>query len=59
MDRTLAFSSKAARVSFRAAPPNVITRGRAVSRDFRQYVAFLRACDIDGRTLGPWFAAWF
>ncbi|MEH0589794.1 helix-turn-helix domain-containing protein [Streptomyces sp. B21-106] len=38
---------------------NVITKGRTVPRDFRQYVAFLQACGISDRALQPWFRAWF
>ncbi|MFE2470705.1 hypothetical protein [Streptomyces mirabilis] len=38
---------------------NVIANGHSVPRDFRQYVAFLGACDISGSDLAPWFRAWF
>ncbi|MGW4985287.1 hypothetical protein [Streptomyces mirabilis] len=37
---------------------NVISNGRTVPRDLRQYVAFLGACDICGSDLAPWFRAW-
>ncbi|MET7889219.1 helix-turn-helix domain-containing protein [Streptomyces avermitilis] len=36
-----------------------IAKGRTVPRDFRQYLAFLQACEIRGKALGPWFRAWF
>ncbi|MEU2625275.1 hypothetical protein ABZ642_45540 [Streptomyces sp. NPDC007157] len=38
---------------------NVIANGHTLPRDFRQYVAFLRVCGLDGQALAPWFRAWF
>ncbi|MFF7130480.1 helix-turn-helix domain-containing protein [Streptomyces sp. NPDC008240] len=41
---------------------NVITHGRTVPRDFRQYVAFLMACGVaedDPADWLPWMRAWF
>ncbi|MFE1925984.1 helix-turn-helix domain-containing protein [Streptomyces asoensis] len=38
---------------------NVIANGHTVPRDFRQYVGFLLACEVDGLALQEWFRAWF
>ncbi|MER5347840.1 helix-turn-helix transcriptional regulator [Streptomyces mirabilis] len=38
---------------------SVISSAHSVPRDFRQYVAYLRACEIKGQALAPWIRAWF
>ncbi|MFB6854852.1 helix-turn-helix domain-containing protein [Streptomyces sp. NPDC056341] len=38
---------------------HAICKGRCIPRDFRQFVAFLHACKINGTALGSWFRAWF
>lgn len=38
---------------------NVIASAHGVPRDFRQYIAYLRACRVTGKTLEPWLRAWF
>ncbi|MFJ6558165.1 multiprotein-bridging factor 1 family protein [Streptomyces luteogriseus] len=38
---------------------NVIATAHTFPRDIRQYIAFLRVCEIEGRALVPWFQAWF
>ncbi|MFE4626970.1 helix-turn-helix domain-containing protein [Streptomyces mirabilis] len=38
---------------------NVIATAHTFPRDIRQYIAFLRACEIEGKALAPWFQAWF
>ncbi|MFE7439356.1 helix-turn-helix domain-containing protein [Streptomyces chartreusis] len=38
---------------------SVISSAHTVPRDFRQYIAYLRVCEIKGSTLKPWILAWF
>ncbi|MGW1878740.1 helix-turn-helix domain-containing protein [Streptomyces sp. NPDC001975] len=35
-----------------------IIKGRALPKEVRTYIAFLEECEITGRDLLPWFAAW-
>jgi hypothetical protein len=35
-----------------------ITKGRVLPKEVRTYIAFLEECEITGRDLIPWFAAW-
>ncbi|MEV7003872.1 helix-turn-helix transcriptional regulator [Streptomyces sp. NPDC093982] len=38
---------------------SVISSAHTVPRDFRQYIAYLRVCEIKGSALKPWIRAWF